>query len=267
MPRNAPGLPPCSPRLAESAFVTPRTASTRRRLRLSITGVRRSARAEDPCLLCTPLRRQPSRIAPSAKSQRDEAVGNRRGRAGDQTASYPFAARLQISPLAGQFDSSGFCNHVFAKNPAMNPPRLRRRLRGRGINVAISKDDKSARPAGADPDLEGQKSSITSPISTRSALSSATSRMISMESAARPCHDRAGGSKPGTARIPLPQARSFRRVGQFSKAGLELAACGNTGARNDWAWRAPSRLRAPAGSPSQMAVRAICQNQGQEIKA
>ena len=74
----------------------------------------------------------------------------------DQTVSYSFRLGFKCRHRPG--------NSIPAAFAITSLPKIRQRIRlgcgvdceGGGINVAISKDDKSAHPAGADPDLEAQ---------------------------------------------------------------------------------------------------------------
>jgi hypothetical protein len=63
----------------------------------------------------------------------------------EQTLNYSFRLGVKYRHRSGDFDSSGFCNHVVAED-AGNEMRFGCGVdcEGGGINVALSKDDKSA---------------------------------------------------------------------------------------------------------------------------
>jgi hypothetical protein len=59
----------------------------------------------------------------------------------EKTAGYSFRLGIKYRHRTGNFDSSGFCGHVVTEEAGND---IRFDCEGSGINVALSKDDKSA---------------------------------------------------------------------------------------------------------------------------
>lgn len=96
-------------------------------------------------MLRPPLRQRPSGAPSEAEGHHDEAVDDGGDPSDEKVLNYSFRLGVKYRHRSGNFDSSGSCSHVVAEDTGHE-------IRfgcgvdcdGGGLDVALSKDDKSA---------------------------------------------------------------------------------------------------------------------------